>query len=56
MKDDGLHLSLDFPVQRRWMLVGLLILASLMRLYQVNGPLVDQMYVKQVFAANKLLR
>jgi hypothetical protein len=32
---------------------GILLLALITRLYHINGPLVDQMFVKQVFVANK---
>jgi hypothetical protein len=39
---------------RPWMLfAGILLLALLTRLYHINGPLVDQMFVKQIFVANK---
>lgn len=39
---------------RPWMLVaGVLLLALVTRLYHINGPLVDQMFVKQIFVANK---
>jgi hypothetical protein len=39
---------------RPWLLLaGILLLALLTRLYHFTGPLVDQMFVKQIFVANK---
>lgn len=37
----------------RWALAGILILAAGTRLYRIDGPLLDQLFVKQVFVANK---
>src|SRR4051794_34738140 len=39
----------------RWirLLAAILVLATLTRLYDIRGPLIDQMYVKQVYVANK---
>lgn len=37
----------------RWAVVGILVLAAVTRLHLIDAPLVDHMFVKQVFVANK---
>lgn len=36
-----------------WILAGLLVVAAVERLYHINAPLLDQLYTKQVYVANK---
>ena len=37
----------------RWVLAAILIVAAATRLYKIDAPLLDQLYVKQVYVANK---
>ena len=37
----------------RWILAAILIVAAATRLYKIDAPLLDQLYVKQVYVANK---
>lgn len=46
-------LGTNGPAGRRLLLPAILVLAALTRLYHFQAPLMDQMFVKQVYVANK---